>query len=245
MSEEIREVSGNGFVVYKPLEELGVKNFMTTGDTNMKLEVDGYRKKVREIADILEIKRVSQSTTTQVHGNKVAFAKDIDFHYVDTDGLIGGVGQLLTIKTADCVPIIIFDTRNRKVALVHSGWRGTFEKISSKAINMMISEYGTQTKDLICYLGSSISKEAFEVESDVIDLYEEKFLYSDIYDKKDEKKYIFDLKKLNVEILKSIGVKENNIYVSKYNTDDAGFHSYRRDGVDKYGLMTTFVCVEE
>ena len=76
-------------------------------------------------------------------------------------------GVLLVMQTADCVPILLADTKNRAVAAIHSGWRGTLRRIAEKTLGRMRMEFGTRPEDVIAAVGPSIGRCCYEVGSDV------------------------------------------------------------------------------
>lgn len=76
-------------------------------------------------------------------------------------------GMLLIVQTADCIPILLADTKNRAVAAIHSGWRGTLGAIAEKALGRMRMEFGTKPADVIAALGPGIGRCCYEVGSEV------------------------------------------------------------------------------
>jgi YfiH family protein len=72
-------------------------------------------------------------------------------------------GLLLSIQTADCVPILLADTRQRAVAAIHAGWRGTLARIVVKALGRMRMEFGTRPRDVVAALGPAIGRCCYEV----------------------------------------------------------------------------------
>ncbi len=76
-------------------------------------------------------------------------------------------GLLLAIQTADCVPILLADTRRRVVAVVHAGWRGTLARIVSKTLGRMRLDFGTQPEGVIAALGPAIGSCCYEVGPEV------------------------------------------------------------------------------
>jgi YfiH family protein len=76
-------------------------------------------------------------------------------------------GFLLTVQTADCVPILLADTRQRAVAAIHAGWRGTLRRIAAKTLGRMQMEFGTRPEDVIAALGPGIGGCCYEVGEDV------------------------------------------------------------------------------
>jgi len=83
------------------------------------------------------------------------------------DLFTGERGILLAVQTADCVPILLADTRRRAVAAIHSGWRGTLARIAQKTLGRMQMEFGTRPEDVIVALGPGIGRCCYEVGSDV------------------------------------------------------------------------------
>jgi YfiH family protein len=76
-------------------------------------------------------------------------------------------GVLLVVQTADCVPILLADSKHRAVAAIHSGWRGTLRRIAAKALGRMQLEFGTRPGNVIAALGPGIGRCCYEVGSDV------------------------------------------------------------------------------
>lgn len=76
-------------------------------------------------------------------------------------------GVLLIVQTADCVPILLADTKQRAIAAIHSGWRGTVQRIAQKALGRMQMEFGTRPRDVVAAIGPCIAQSCYEVGSDV------------------------------------------------------------------------------
>jgi YfiH family protein len=76
-------------------------------------------------------------------------------------------GLLLTVQTADCVPILLVDTRRRVIAAIHAGWRGTLARIVQKALGKMRMSFGTRPADIIAAMGPSIGPCCYEVGPEV------------------------------------------------------------------------------
>jgi YfiH family protein len=76
-------------------------------------------------------------------------------------------GLLLAVQTADCVPILLADTRRRAVAAVHAGWRGTLRRIVQKTIGRMRMQFGTRPEDLVAAFGPAIGGCCYEVGTEV------------------------------------------------------------------------------
>jgi YfiH family protein len=77
-------------------------------------------------------------------------------------------GFLLAVQTADCIPILLADTKQRAVAAIHAGWRGTLRRIAAKTLGRMQMEFGTRPEDVIAALGPGIGRCCYEVGSEVV-----------------------------------------------------------------------------
>ncbi|SRR5579885_1327668 len=76
-----------------------------------------------------------------------------------------GVG--LSVRTADCLPILIADRQRRAVAAIHAGWRGTAAHIVAEALAVMAREFGTQPRGVAAAIGPGIGGCCYEVGEDV------------------------------------------------------------------------------
>lgn len=237
------EIIHEKYLVSNYLSDLGIKNVMSLKPIDIKGDENYFVGELPKILHHMSLDYKSINVTRQVHSNNIAIAHDngINF-YDDTDGLIGAKGDVLVIKSADCLPVIVYDCVNKRIAAVHSGWKGTANSIVKEAIQKLMG-LGSRTEDLKIYVGPHIQKNSFEVMDDVKDVFEKNFSYEDIIFKKDETHYLIDLGQVVKCDAMSLGVKEENIYISSVDTvTDQHFHSYRRDKKD-YGLMYTLVCI--
>lgn len=237
------EIIHEKYLISNYLSDFGIKNVMSLKPIDIKGDEDYFVNELPKVLKDIGLDYGSINVTRQVHSNNIAIAHDhgINF-YDDTDGLIGAKGDVLVIKSADCLPVIVYDCINKRIAAVHSGWKGTANSIVKEAIQKMMG-LGSRAEDLKIYVGPHIQKNSFEVMDDVKDVFEKNFSYEDIIFKKDETHYLIDLGQVVKCDAMSLGVKEENIYISSVDTvTDQHFHSYRRDKKD-YGLMYTLVCI--
>lgn len=166
--------------------------------------------------------------------------------YNSTDGLITAKKDILLATTnADCILLMFFDPVRKVIANVHSGWKGTLQRISVEAVRKMQKEYESCPEDIICCICPSIRKCHFEVEKDVEQLFRGEFKELNlelIIEQKSEKKWNIDTVQINKEILKMAGLSEKNIIDSKIcsvcNSDL--IHSYRVEK-EEYGLATAII----
>ena len=171
----------------------------------------------------------------------------------NVDGLVTDKkGMILATTNADCILLLFYDPVKKVIANVHSGWRGTFQKIAVNAVNKMRVEYGCNPQDIICCICPSIRKCHFEVEDDVKDMCVENFGYTGRLDEiienvgvKDGKdKWKIDTVLINRIILGDVGLKQENIFdcgiCSVCNSDKV--HSYRVEK-SEYGLCTAVIML--
>ena len=173
--------------------------------------------------------------------------REKDYH--DIDGLITNEkGVVLTTMFADCVPLFILDPVKKAIGLVHSGWRGTVNKIGKAAIAAMTKEYGTNPADLIVGIGPSICKDCYEVSMDVADAFGEAFQESGMLDKivypKNQEKAMLDLWQANMAVFLEAGVLAENIHVTDLCTccNPDVFFSHRASN-GKRGNLAAFMAL--
>jgi YfiH family protein len=94
------------------------------------------------------------------------------------DGLITATaGLLLGIQTADCLPVILVDTKRHAIGLFHAGWRGTLKRIVEKGVGEMHRCFGTNPRDLKVAIGPGIQGCCYEVGEEVRIKFESQFEY--------------------------------------------------------------------
>ena len=95
------------------------------------------------------------------------------------DGLITRQpGALLTVRTADCCPVLLADTRLRAVAALHAGWKGTLNRIAEKAVGEMRAAWGSNPADLRAAVGPCIGPCCYEVGGEVEQAFRARFAYA-------------------------------------------------------------------
>ena len=176
----------------------------------------------KKICGVLGIDDSKIIKAAQKHTNVVKDIKeytDEKFEYVD--GFITKEKNIpLVTKYADCTPIILYDKAQNVIGNVHSGWRGTLQKISQKAAQLMMQNYNSNPSDIIVCIGPCIKQCHFQVEEDFIDKFKKEFGNVEKYYKigevvEEKQKYYFDTTSLIIDYLTEIGIKKENIYDSK------------------------------
>jgi hypothetical protein len=147
----------------------------------------------------------------------------------DCDALISNQTDImLTILTADCVPILLFDPKQNVVAAIHAGWKGTEQQIALKTVKKMQEAFNSNPEDIIAGVAPSIGRCCYEVDWNVAQHFE---AIENAYDKKD-KKYMLDLPYINKLQLLNAGLVEENIEMSNICTacEVEDYFSYRKEG---------------
>lgn len=175
--------------------------------------------------------------TEQVHGNDIAVVSDKDKCLMakGVDALITNTPNLcLCIRTADCLPLILFDPNKNVLTVIHAGWRGTLKNISANSVKKMVTDFNISPKDLIVGIGPHIILEDYLVKLDVAS----KFIksgYKDFLKKVTIQEWKLDLAGINIKQLREMGIEKDNIEISKISTfRSKDFYSYRRGDVGEF-----------
>lgn len=183
-------------------------------------------------------------------GNSSKKVKDLK----NVDGLLTDKENInLMLTFADCTPIFLHDPVKQVIGNIHSGWRGTVQKIGQKAVCKMVEDYGSRPANIIACIGPCIGKCHFEVDEDVKEIFEKTFSYlernNDIIEKskiiEGKQKYLIDTTLINRCILEKVGIKPENIIESGICTvcNSEYMHSYRAMG-DKAGRNATIIALK-
>ena len=240
-------------------------NYRTAKPDKQEIPKDEYEKAIndyKKICNELNTNYLNVVKTNQEHTDNIQIVNtkinknymDVNLEqYNDTDGLITSKKNLILSTTnADCILMLFFDPVTKTIANVHSGWKGTLQRISIKTVEKMIKEFNCNPKDIICCICPSIRKCHFEVDKDVKDMFEKEFVdlqinkETDIIEKQNGKeKWNIDTVLINKIILENAGLKEENIIDSGICSvcDSDLIHSYR---VEKqgYGLSTALIMLK-
>lgn len=240
-------------------------NFRTAKINKEKLSQNEYNKSIdsyKKICNSLETNYKNIVKTNQEHTDNIKIIKekinkefmDINLEeYKETDGMITNKKNLMLSTTnADCILMLLFDPVTKTIANVHSGWKGTLQRISGKTVEKMQKEFNCNPEDIICCICPSIRKCHFEVDKDVKEMFEKEFedlqiskLKSIMEKQKNKEKWNIDTVLINKMILEKKGLKPENIIDSKICSvcNSNLIHSYR---VEKqgYGLNTAIISLK-
>lgn len=157
-------------------------------------------------------------------------------------------GVTLVTYYADCTPIFFVDTQKKVIALAHAGWRGTVGKICKNVIETMVSDYGSDTNDILCCIGPAISQCCYEIDEGCYNEFVKagNLDISKIMISKGNGKYMANLLETNRQIITACGVPNENITISdvctKCNSDLLWSH---RATQGHRGTMCAFMCIDE
>ncbi len=217
---------------------------LKTFDVGLNKEETNLDFNFNKISRVLNVEKEQIYKPKQTHSSNIVQITDGKENLMNVDGLITDKNnRALVISIADCICLMIYDPKNKVIANIHSGWKGTLQKIGQKAVNIMINDYNCRPDNIICCIGPSIRKDHFLVNKDVAEFFEDKFSdyikNNQIIEETDEynekgKQYKIDSVLINELMLEELGLLSTNIIDSNICTicSKDKFHSYRAEGKD-------------
>lgn len=179
----------------------------------------------------------------QTHSVNVAVIDRPDYTREELEGVDAMItnlrGVAIGARSADCIPVLLYDPVRQAVAAVHSGWRGTINKISNWAIRAMALNYGTRPEDLVAVIGPGIGADAFQVGEEVAQLFKQSgYPVEKIWSFRGPRTegsmdggHHIDLPEVVRITLQTSGLRDENIHMSGICTyRDTEFYSARREG---------------
>ena len=206
---------------------------------------DNIKENYRIAASSLGFSADDVVSVRQKHTDIVLTADEAAGGAFEADALITDAkGILLSVRTADCVPVLMYDRVKGAVAAVHSGWRGTFTRIGVKTLERMISLYGTDPSDVSAAIGPAIGGCCYEIDTDFHERFREEYggFIDDFFQTVNGGKQHCFLSSMNRAFLERAGIPCENITVSELCTmcNPGLFYSHRRSGF-KRGTMAAFI----
>lgn len=216
-----------------PYESLNFSS--SNGDTKTNVTYN-----LRILSNQLGIENSKIIGCKQEHSDNIVILNDIPQTMIKGDAIIALQPDLyLSIKTADCLPILLIDPKMKISAAIHAGWRGTVLRITKKVVFTLLRDHGCKSENIIVALGPAIGLCCYEVGETVltplfsaIPWAEQFTVKSNSYTLKGMNKRRLDLVAINEHELLELGIIPNNIYSIKMCTscNEDKFFSYRRDG---------------
>ena len=209
-------------------------------DLNLSFNVGDSIENVKEnrnrFFSTLEISENEVAFPLQQHTNNV-FVCSFPGKFSECDALITKQSRLpLAISIADCTPVMLYDPVTKTIAGIHAGWRGTASRIVVNSLKLMKEKFSVQLENVFAFIGPSAGKCCYEVGEEVAEQFPKECV-----GKKNEKKYLLDVKHANLLQLLENGLLKSHIEVhSDCTIHNDKYHSFRRDG-KKSGRMLAVI----
>ena len=197
-------------------------------------EPEAVRENYRRVCALFGVGENDACVTNQVHKADVRIVTEADKHTClgptpyEADGIVtASIGLPIYCFVADCVPVLLWDAKNRAAGAVHCGWRGSVSDILKNAVDAMTS-LGAEVSDIRAAIGPSIGPCCFETDDDVpaaITAWLGSGNTDGLFVRRQDGKTMVDLRLANARRLYQLGVPVKNIDLS----DECTFCSH-----DKY-----------
>ena len=174
-----------------------------------------------------EIREIDRSFFGLSHEQRQHFLNGVDALFTQLPGVV------ISITTADCVPLLFYAPEKKVIAVAHAGWRGTCAGIAAKTIETLVGKFDLSPEDIFVVAGPSISPSVYEVGRDVVEEFQKNdWNLSDIFSQNDGKIFL-NLWKANEISLLGSGLQKNNIeFLCRCTfTESENFFSARRQGI--------------
>lgn len=201
----------------------------------------------RRLRAALGCERTMRVAVQQVHGKDVWVPTAKAIRPADApcaDAMVTDqANQLLTIRTADCVPILLASGDGSVVAAVHAGWRGVVAGVVGQTLSEMRERFGVAGGDVVAAVGPHISADYFEVGPEVTVAFDDAELGDAVIRDNGHRPHI-NLGDAVMLQLARAGVPAPQIDTTDACTyrDDELFYSYRRDGKDTGRMAAVVMC---
>lgn len=176
----------------------------------------------------------------QVHGKNIWVGKNRSEHTLKGyDGMLTRTDKIdMGIRTADCLPIILYEPHAHILSLIHAGWKGLYEGIIEEVLQK-IKGNGGRISSLIVAIGPHIGSCCYSVDFSRVRMFHKKLKSSNEFAKNRGKTWYLDLRAIVYLLLKQYGMKSSQIDdVDMCTCCNSEYFSYRREG-EKCGRMVT------
>ncbi len=203
-------------------------------------------KNLKYISNKIGLKNKDLVLMNQTHSNKVVEIKNKNLKKkISSDALITKIyGVALGVVTADCVPILLYDRKNKIIGCIHAGWKGAFTGIIKNTIKKM--KQINSNNEIYASIGPCIGKNSYEVDRKFYKKFIFKSKKNKIYfRKKNQNKRLFDLRKFVADSLIKLKVKIDHVNYDTFR-DSNNFFSYRRSIILKqsdYGRCISVITL--
>ena len=181
----------------------------------------------------------------QTHSTRVAYIDSALYTREDLEGIdalvTDKVGIAIGVRTADCIPVLLFDPIHHAVAAIHAGWRGTVADIVGVTVKEMYRLFGSVPENLQAQIGPGIGPDSFQVGEEVVQAFSDAefpmplihTIRGERVDGTMEGGHHIDLWKANQWLLERAGISSGHICtlgICTYAHNDQ-FYSARREGI--------------
>jgi len=204
-------------------------------------------KNLKIVSKKIGVKKSKLILLNQIHSSKIYYLDKVSKKKLVGDGLITNAKNIaIGILTADCAPILFYDSKKNIIGAAHAGWKGAYKKIGKKMINYF-KKKGSKLNDIFAVIGPCISQNNYEIKNG----FKTKFLNQSPENKKYfnkiKNKIYFDLKAYIFQQLKNAGL--NNVEIIKKDTFNPknNFFSARRsvkNKINDYGRNISIIMIK-
>ncbi len=194
----------------------------------------------------MKISKKKLNLMYQTHSNKVILInnKNKYMNKFKSDAIVTKIkGIALGVVTADCVPIVLFDTHNQIIGCIHAGWKGASSGIIENTIKTF-KKLNSKNK-IFAAVGPCIGNQSYEVDMDFYEDFLSKSKKNSIYFKNKYQKKLFNLRKYVNDKLIKLNVKVDNVSKDTFK-EKSNFFSYRRSqklGQNDYGRCISVITM--
>ncbi len=167
---------------------------------------------------------------SQKHTNNVIIIEDENGDYIPiADAMLTRIpNKLLGVKTADCLPILLYNPAVQVVGVIHAGWRGLANGVILNTIDKMHAFYSAAPENTYFSIGPGICKNCYEVGREVIDSINAITEVKDAFTQTSKSKGMLDTRAIADRQIQAAGVPKSNIFhVNLCTRCSPGFHSHR------------------
>ena len=186
-------------------------------------------KNLKYVCNKMNVNEKNLILMNQTHSNKVIEIKKNNYlKKINSDAIVTKKNEYaLGVLTADCVPILLYDKKNKIIGCIHAGWKGAFSDIIRKTVEK-IKRMSSKNEIYAC-IGPCIGKKSYEVD----------LFFSKIYYKvkkilntsqKNESKKLFNLRKFVADKLIALNVKVDHLNFDTFK-EKTNFYSFRRSKI--------------
>ena len=213
------------------------------GSKDSKININ---KNLNFVAKKMGVKKTKLILMHQTHSNKVVEIKKYNYkNKINADAIVTKMsGIAIGVLTADCVPIIIYDIKNKIIGCIHAGWKGAFSGIIYNAIKKV--KKLNSNNEIYASVGPCIGEKNYEVDIKFYKKFISKSKKNKIYFRhKNKTKKLFNLRKFVTNKLLKLNVKVDQVNKDTFG-EKSNFFSYRRacklDQKD-YGRCISTICM--